>query len=600
MLEISKKLGATLTRDELSKLAILLLVVFVAGLFEVFGVFSILPFMQVVSDPSVIEANAWLSWFKSTLQLSSDRQVMIWLGVAVLLVYALAAVVSIVSNWMISRTVWGIAHSVCMRLLNRYTRLPFEFFLQNNSSDLTKKIISDIHSFVTGVLQSACQLIASAFKILFILCFLFTFEPQLALLAFVVYGGAYIVLHLLRHRYIERLGRERLDTISLRIKSFTETLSGIRALRVSGATNLFVRRFEKASQRFSEIQPQFLLTSLIPKHVIEMLAFGGIVCIVLFVLINDYTLLDIIPTLSVFAVATYKLLPSLSTAFTQAANFSHNLPVVDVLYEDLSNDDELLPSVAEYQAASVMGFNNQIALENVAYRYSDDTAIVLNGINLHFKKGTCNALVGTTGCGKSTVMDVMVGLLFPQQGVVSIDGVPVDRDNVVSWQKTITYVPQEVVLFDDTIAANIALGISTDDIDMERVKYAAELAQATQFIKSDTPDGFQTLIGERGVRLSGGQRQRLGLARAFYRQPKVLFLDEATSALDNVTEEAVMRAIANQLDDVTLVMIAHRLSTVSFCDTIFYIENGQVVESGGFEHLKNCCEPFRQMVDAVR
>jgi len=571
--------------------------VLVATVFEVIGVFSVLPFMQVVSTPELIKTNAWLKWLNTTMEFSSDRSMMVWMGVGVLGIYFLTALVNTVNGWLISRTVWRIAHLLCMRLLHRYTQMPFEFFLRSNSAELVKKVISDIHSLVSGVIMAGCQFLASAFKILFILLFLFVYSPKLALLAFVIYGSAYGLLHLARHRYLERLGSERLETISMRIKLFTETLSGIRTLRVNGATNLFVNQFETASARFSDIQPRFLLTNLVPKHVIELLAFSGIIGIVLFVLINGHSLLEIIPTLSVFAIATYKLLPALNSAFYQAANFSLNLPVIDVVYEDLRQNSDLLPPLDQFHSAPPVVLKRQIHVDDVTYRYDDESVAVLNGINLKIEKGSRNALVGTTGCGKSTLIDVMVGLLFPEVGSLVVDGTSLTRKNVSGWQRKIAYVPQEVFLYDVSIAANIALGVPREDIDLDLVKKSAELAQAADFIESDTLQGFDTIIGEHGVRLSGGQRQRLGLARAFYLQPDVLFLDEATSALDSVTEEAVMHSIENRMPGITVVMIAHRLSTVKFCDTIFYIEKGRVVDSGNFKDLTISCPAFRQMAE---
>ena len=264
----------------------------------------------------------------------------------------------------------------------------------------------------------------------------------------------------------------------------------------------------------------------------------------------------------------------------------------------MKNQIGLLPPTQQFDAVEPMPLANQIELKNVTYRYNDQAPLVLNETDLSLRKGSFNALVGSSGCGKSTLIDLISGILFPESGALTIDGVEITRENVFSWQRQIAYVPQEIFLYDETIAANIALGIAPEEIDQRQVRHAAKMAQAFDFIEQDTPNGFDTLIGERGVRLSGGQRQRLGLARAFYKRPSVLLLDEATSALDNVTEEALMRVIENQLDGVTVIMIAHRLSTVKFCNQIYYLENGTVVDAGTFEQLTTSCDSFRQMVEA--
>ena len=593
-----KKINVILSLQDYFSLLRLLACVTLASMLEVIGVFSILPFMQVVSDPTYIESNRWLRWLRSTMEFSSDQQMMIWMGFGILAIYAFTAVVNVLNNWMINRTVWGIAHHICTRYLRRCTRMPFEFFLESNSADLVKKVISDIHSLVSGVLMAGCHFVSSLFKTIFILGLLVYLNPRLALMAFVVFGGTYSVLHLARHRYLNQLGKKRLDAISMRIKSFTETLVGTKALRVAGATDLFVQRFEKASRDFTNIQPKFLLTNLIPRYIIEFLAFGGTVGVVLFVLVNGDSLLGIIPTLSVFAVATYKLLPALNSAFAAAANISHNLPVIDEIYEDMKSGFSLLPPTEQFHTVEPMPLANQIELANVTYRYNAQAPLVLNGTNLSLRKGSFTALVGTSGCGKSTLIDLISGILFPESGSLTIDGVEITRENVFSWQNSIGYVPQEVFLSDDTISANIALGVPENQIDADRLQMAARLAQAQEFIEKDTPDGFETHIGERGIRLSGGQRQRLGLARAFYRQPSVLFLDEATSALDNVTEEAVMASLKQEFPETTVVMIAHRLGSVKDCDSIHLMQDGKVVQSGTYHELYASSKLFQKMVDA--
>lgn len=575
-----KKFNVILSSQDYFALLRLLVCVMLASMLEVIGVFSILPFMQVVSDPANIESNQWLRWLRSTMKFSSDQQMMIWMGIGVLAIYTFTAVANVLSKWIINRTVWGINHHICVRYLRRCARVPFEFLLESNSADLVKRVISDIHSLVSGVLLAACNFVSSFFKAIFILGLLVYLSPKLALMAFLIFGGAYLILHLARHRYLSKLGEKRMEAVSMRLKSFSETLAGMRALRVGGTTNLFIQRFEKASRDCSDIQPKVFLTNLIPKYLIELLAFGGIVGVVLFVLVNGDSLLGIIPTLSVFSVATYKLLPALNNAFSAAAEISHNLPVIEEIYKDMKGEDNLLPPSERFDEAEPLQFDNQITLADVFYRYNAQTPLVLNGIDLSIRKGSFNALVGSTGCGKSSLIDLVSGLLFPESGSLSVDGVQVTRENVFSWQKQIAYVPQEIFLYDDTIAANIALGVSAEKIDHLQVRRAAEMAQAIDFIEQDTPNGFDTLIGERGVRLSGGQRQRLGLARAFYKKPSVLLLDEATSALDNVTEEAVMNVVERQLNDVTVIMIAHRLSTVKFCNQIYYLEDGIVADSG--------------------
>jgi len=361
---------------------------------------------------------------------------------------------------------------------------------------------------------------------------------------------------------------------------------------------MFLDRFEDVSRRFAGVQPKFALVNLIPKYSIELLAFGGLVAIILWRLSNGGELLQLIPVLTTFALATYKLLPALNGAFSQAANLGQHAPLIDVIYRDMKSDSPLLQPVSTRSSSRPMELQSEIKVDQICYQYESSDVRVLNRVSLTIPKGSRCAFVGTTGCGKSTLIDILVGVLFASEGNLTVDGTVISPANVYNWQNSIGYVPQEVFLYDETISANIALGVPSEQIDLDRIRTAARLAQAEEFIETDTPDGFSTLVGERGIRLSGGQRQRLGLARAFYRQPSVLFLDEATSALDNVTEEAVMASLKNELPDLTAVIIAHRLSTVKFCDCIYLMHDGQVVESGAYDQLYESSDRFRTMVDA--
>ena len=597
MWKFLNKLDCILARRDFNKLLLLLIPVTGVALLEVLGIYSILPFMTIVADPEVVKTDARFQWLMSTFGFSSSRHLMIWLGLTVLAMQLVTAFSTVLTGWMTQRLIWNLAHRISMNLLLHYARQPYEFYLNNNSADMVKKAISDIQSLVSGVLLVGSQFVVNGLKSLAILIFLLFINFRLALTAFTIFGGIYLLIHLVRHQYLNQLGKLRLASYKERLKTFSETIAGIKTLQISGAIGYFVGRFETASKQFSEIHPKVQLYNLIPQKIVEFVAIGGIVVVILFQLLAGKELTNVIPVLSVFALATFKLLPALSTAFLQAASLSHNLPVVDELHEDTRELEKLLRPIEEYAAAAPLEFRNSIVLDNISYKYTTSGLPALRNIDLEIRKGLKYAFVGSTGCGKSTLVDVLVGLLRPTEGVLRINATKITTENVYGWQKTIAYVPQEVFLFDDTIAANIALGITPEKIDTERLKLAARLAQVQEFVESEYREGFDTIVGEKGVRLSGGQRQRIGLARAFYQQPEVLFLDEATSALDSVTEQAIVAAIERELPDVTVVMVAHRLTSTRFCDSIILMDEGRIAGSGSFEQLMKSSNQFREMVE---
>lgn len=594
-----KKLDCIFERRDFKRLLLLLIPMTFVALLNVVGIFSILPFMQLVASPEVLDEDQRMRWLASAFGVSSRRSMLISMGLVVLAIYGITAIANVLNGWLMHRVGWGIAHRLSMRMLNQYARMPYEYFLVHNSAEMVKKVVADIQSLTSGILMVTCKLAASLIKSVAILVFLLFVNFKLAIFAFILFGGVYLFIHAIRHRFIEQLGVVRLATISERLKSFTDTMIGIKTIRVNGSTSWFVERFEKASKTFCHIQPKYHLFTQIPKHLVEFLAFGGIIAVILYQLFAGNELARLVPELSLFAMATYKLLPSLSDAFTQAASLSHNLPVIEEAYEDMKQVEGLLLPIAEFETAIPMKFDDEITLHSVSYQYESSGVPVLNEISLEIKKGQKCAFVGSTGCGKSTLVDVMVGLLPPTGGELKVDSESITNENTYNWQKCIAYVPQDVFLFDDTIAANIALGIKKELIDEAKLKRATRLAQVDEFIDTEFRDGLNTIVGEKGVRLSGGQRQRIGLARVFYREPKVLFLDEATSALDSITEEAIVSAIDKELPEVTVVMVAHRLSSTRFCDKIVFMDEGKIVDSGSFEELVQSNNKFRQMVEVA-
>lgn len=600
MIDSLRNLRTLLDRQAGRQFGLMLAAIILMSFLEMIGVAAILPFMRIVADPSILDTDPRLMQFADLLGLEGERQVLIAIGSILLVIFAVSTVASAVTTWFIQRSVWSMAHRICMRLLRHYASLPYRFHLRHNSVELTKKVVLDVSDVVTGVLLAGCELIAQSVLALLLFALMLWVDPAVALVAFTVLAGSYGLIHAVRHRFLQRLGRRRLAATAARLGTFTEAMVGTKAIRIEGVAPFFIGRFERASRTYADVQPKFMMARLAPRYVIELLAFGGLVVVVLVMLSTGGDIVAAIPAITFFAMAAYKMLPALNRAFAGAAQITHHLPAVDDVVADLQLEVEDATAADEVDpdAAPPVPFVRALRLEGVGFAY-DEGQPVVHDVDLEIPAGSTVALIGSTGSGKTTIVDIIIGLLGPTAGRFTVDDTIVTPATAAGWRRRVAYVPQDIFLYDDTITANIAFGLPADRIDHQRVREAATIARLDEFITTQLPDGYDTRIGERGVRLSGGQRQRIGLARAFFRRPALLVLDEATSALDSVTEREVMDAIAAHLPGVTVLMIAHRLSTIRHCDRIHLVDGGRIVDAGDWEHLAGGNADVRRMVEAT-
>jgi ABC-type multidrug transport system fused ATPase/permease subunit len=352
-----------------------------------------------------------------------------------------------------------------------------------------------------------------------------------------------------------------------------------------------LRRFSDPARAFARHQASAQVVSQLPRFALEAIAFGGMLLVVLYLMAQNGGFSNALPVIALYAFAGYRLMPALQAIYKSVTSVRFAAPALEALHADLMG----LQPANPHQAGEALPLNHAITLSDVTYSYPNAPQPALKELNLTIPARATVGLVGATGSGKTTTVDVMLGLLEPQRGTLAVDGVVIDETNRRAWQRAIGYVPQHIYLADDSVAANIAFGLEAKDIDPMAVERAAKIANLHEFVMEELPEQYQTTVGERGVRLSGGQRQRIGIARALYHDPQVLILDEATSALDNLTEQAVMEAVHNLGREITIILIAHRLSTVKACDTIFLLEKGELKAQGTFDELTQASERFRAM-----
>jgi ABC-type multidrug transport system fused ATPase/permease subunit len=592
-----RKLYELLSPGERRRFAWLLGAIVLMGFFETLGVASILPFMQLVSNPQAIQEHAVLRRAYEWVGADTPNQFLIMVGAGVLVLLTVSNAVRGFTQWLQFHTVWASAHGLSVRLLERYVTQPYDFFLRSSSTDLGKEVLMEMGELVKSVLVPLTDLTARLFVSLSLLGLLLAVDPKLALSVAGVLGTAYGLIYLLFRRALYRLGQDRYAAGRQRFKSATEALQGIKAVKIGGRERYFLDKFTVASERYTSIQPTFQAISRTPRYFVETLAFGGILVIVLYLLTTQSTLTNVVPLLSLYALAGYRLLPAMQEIFTSVSQVRYHAAVVETIHEQFMRRTVRV----ELPAASAppLPLREAITLEDLRFQYQGTDRPTLDGIDLVIPRNASVAFVGPTGSGKSTLIDILVGLLQPHQGCVRVDGAPVTPENVRGWQSSIGYVPQEAMLFDDTVLRNIVFGVEESAVDRARVERSARIARIHDFITDELPQGYDTMVGERGIRLSGGQRQRIGLARALYREPSVLILDEATSALDGVTEEEVMEAIAGMRDQVTMIIVAHRLTTVRDCDQIYLLDGGRVTDQGTYGELIASNHLFRGMAKAA-
>lgn len=592
MFDLYKKLNAILTRREKRSFAILLCAILVMASLEVAGIASILPFMQLVSTPDVVQSNRWLGEAYDRFGFEDYRSFVLMVGVLVLTLMTLSKLAGALTKWMQHRFVWASAHSLSTRLLTRYLNQPYEFFLIHEPSTLHKQVIGEVKQLVREVLLPLVRFIAQAVVAIIIFVLLILVDPALAFTVLGTLGGAYALVYFAARRYLLRLGTQRFQLFRSSFKIVAETFSATKSVKVHRSENYFIRKFRIVDFEQSKLQPKYAVIAETPQSFIELIAFGGILGILIYLLAREQNIQDIIPLLTLYAFAGHRLMPSLQQAFNSLTMLRFNRSVLDSVHEDLMSitlpPRRLLPADERR-----LHFADRVELRNVSFHYPLSEEGVLCGIDLTIEKGTRVAFVGPTGSGKSTLADILLGLIRPTSGEVLIDGTPLSLDNVSSWLGMVGYVPQEVVLIDSSVTRNIAFGVEDDAIDMDRIRHVAGVARIHDFIENFLPDGYETSVGERGVRLSGGQRQRIGLARALYHGPDVLILDEATSSLDGITEDSVMDGLARLGRDLTVVTIAHRIVTVMGCDRIYLLENGRIVDAGRYDDLIQSSTVFR-------
>ena len=597
MVEIVRKVYALLSRRERIQIYWILPAITMMALMQVGSIVSIFPFFNLVTDPSSIQTNKYASWAYETLNFQSDTGFLIFTGLVALFIIVVSNAFTAYTTWLLLRFSWGTYHSLSERLLTNYLYKPYVFFLNRNSSDLGKNVLEEVSQVVRGLLVPGMQMLAKGVVAIFILALLVVVNPWIALGAFGLLGSAYALIFVFVRRKLSSLGKARVKANKARFHASVEALAGVKEIKLLGKETVFIQRYAKPSKRYTSVTATTAVIGSLPSYALEAVAFGGILILVLYMLAQGRDVTGLIPLLAMYGLAIYRLMPALQQIFTSIASIKANTASLDVIYEDLLGESAQIIEKKKQQSdrrnIKPLPFTQKLELRDIHFQYPESERMLFQGFNLEIKPNTSVAFVGSTGSGKTTTVDIILGLLKPEKGQLLIDGQEITEKNLAAWQMNIGYVPQSIYLNDDTVAHNIAFGVPAKQVDFEAVERAAKLANIHDFVVNDMPQGYDTFVGERGIRLSGGQRQRLGIARALYHNPSMLVLDEATSALDGVTEEAIFHAVNDIGKSKTVIMIAHRISTVRECDVIYVLDRGRIAAQGTYDELMATSEHFR-------
>lgn len=599
-LAIWRKAWALLDVREKRNAWIVLGIIIVGALTSAIMVVSVMPFLVVLSDPSLIEMKPALVWAYNTFGFTSTYGFLVGLGVASFAVIVLASVIQIARSWAVARFAMMRIHSISHGLLATYLAQPYAFFLNRHSGEMGTRILAESEQVVGQFMRPAAEFIAACMTTIAIVGLLVWVEPVVAAIAFTALGGIYGAIYVGVRRILSRLGRMRVEANRARFRLANESLTGIKDIKLLGRETAYLHRFEGPSIKVARTAAQIVVFSQVPTLALQAVAFGGIILLCL-VLIDPAgvssgsTPGELLPVIGVFAFAGQRLMPELSKLYQSLAQIQAGAAAVEAIYADLAlRDTTERPSRTHLEG---QGLKNALRIEDVCYSYPKSDQAGLRNVSLTISVGEKIGVVGSTGAGKTTLADLVLGLLEPDQGQLVADGTPINKNNRRAWMRRVGYVPQDIFLIDAPIAENIALGVPPHEIDHERIRRAARIARIDSFIEEELPELYQTHVGERGVRLSGGQRQRIGIARAMYHEADLIVFDEATSALDNLTEAEVMQAIDTLPGDKTVMIIAHRLSTVQRCDRIFVLDKGRVVGCDTWDSLLRENSTFQRIAN---
>ena len=585
-----------LTSSQRRRFYTLQILVIIMTFAEVASIFSITPFMAIVGDPSLLQKENLLGTLYIKSNLASPYEFIFYLGFIVLGILTISAFISIFITWRLAIFSTKIGVEIGDSLYSHYLNQDWLFHTRGSSSNLTKKISTDTARLTTEFILPLMYLNSRLCLTLIVVLILLIYDPLVLTICLVIFSGGYFFIFKIAQTKLEINNKNISNMFLERYKLMNSGFGGIKEVLLMGKSSNFIKLFTTAGNKLAYSQGVNKAIALVPRYFMELMGFTFMISLVLYLISKSQGVLflaSILPILSIYAIAGIKLLPALQQIFGAITTIKGNLSAYKSIEEDLKNINTQVKKKIEANK-QVWSKHNEICLKNITFNFTEKKFFTINNVSLTIKPNTSVGFVGKSGSGKSTIIDIITGLIDPNQGEITIDGIPLNKKNLRTWQNKIGIVPQAIFLLEGSIAENVAFGISHDLIDYQQVKKVLKLAYLEEWL-SGLENGIHTKVGERGIQLSGGQRQRIAIARSLYYEPDVLIFDEATSALDRITEKTIMNSIDDFSGKKTLIMISHRLTTVQKCDQIFIIDKGSIIDSGTYQELLKKNEQFKKM-----
>ncbi len=596
LLALLKKVISILDNKEKRFFYYLSFAFFFVAVIETFGVVLIIPFIEIASNPEIINNNYQLSLINDFFQFSNTNSFILFLGISYFFYLIFSQTFKAVVMYLQLRYTFSLESSISKRLLESYLRQNYSWFLDKHSGDMGKGILSEVAETIHYSLNPLLGMISQLFLTILLIILIVLVNPLVALITLLFLLVLNLLIFNKVKNWIKLIGINKVQHNQRRYKTVVEAFGAIKEIKLSGIEKIYSNKFSSAANDFSTANSNVQIVSILPKYLLEALSFGFLILFILYNLSLGNNLTEVLPILSMFAFAALRLIPAFQQIFSSLNKINFSTKGLDDILYRLNENKNLEISKKTNNSLQI---KNKIEINNLNFVYPNSNRMALNKINLSIQSGKKIGIVGSTGSGKTTLVDILLGLLKPTNGIISVDGNEIGKLGLREWQNSIGYVPQNIFLSDKTIAENIAFGLSLEELDIERVKKVCIIASLDNFINEELEKNYFTEVGERGIRLSGGQRQRIGIARALYNNPSLLVLDEATSALDNLTEKLIIESIANHSKNITTIIIAHRLNTIKNCDCIYYLENGKIKSYGTYGELILKSEEFKKLATSL-